>query len=455
MDSFLEACEAGDALRLEVEGPRPGRVRRRVLPQPFALVGRGPAADLRLGHAQVSLRHAYLQVVQGRLACFDLGGRGGVLWPDGRPARSGWVDPDRPVGIGPFTLRRGGGRETAKTDAPARGATRADAVGPMNLRWEGPGPDVVLEFPDQSGGLARWRMSRVVTLVGRAPGCRVRLPDKDVSWYHCALVRTQAGVWAVDLMSRVGLLVNDTALRYGRIDDGDELRVGPFRVLVRMIEGRRDPGGRSSRASPLRLEPFAPVATPAMAIAGLPGPPADDPVETELVEILSGRRGEPTTPAVVLLVEQFGRMQQQMLEQFNQSLLLVMQHLGEQYREHMRLVNDEIGELRRLTNELLGLKDDVRRGLPGTASPVTPAAETPALPGNGHTAAAAADTPARPAAQAGSPSQGDAAGVSRMPTPSGPAPAEDPLVMVSKRIAAIRGEQRSRWQRILDLVRTR
>src|SRR5262245_1702736 len=106
MDKFLEACGATESLRLEIEGPRLGRVRPRVLLNPFALVGRASTADVPLRQAQVSLRHAYLQLVQGRLACFDLGGRGGIQWADGRPARAGWLDPDRSVGIGPFALRR-------------------------------------------------------------------------------------------------------------------------------------------------------------------------------------------------------------------------------------------------------------------------------------------------------------------------------------------------------------
>lgn len=447
MDTFLEACGASESLRLEIEGPRAGRVRTRMLVHPFALLGRAPASDIPLRHAQVSLRHAYLQLIQGRLACFDLGGRGGIQWADGRPARAGWLDPDQSIGIGPYRINRvASGSVLAAGNPPAqsraiRSADKArhsafgvmGAINPMNARWDGPGPDVVLEFPDQgSGALSRWRMSRLVTLVGRAPGCRIRLPDVNVSWHHCSLVRTPGGLWVVDLMSRVGVLVNGAALRYGRLDDGDELHVGPFRIIVRMVsrETYRASSGRAHRAAPIAPVVSAPMPTPVTVLA-VPNPTTTalaDPFEADLAEILNSQRG---SPALVMLVEQFGRMQQNMLEQFNQSLMMLMQHMGDQYREQMRQVRGEMDELRRLTDELIGMKERVRDNAMTAMTTITTtaAASLPELP--------------KP--------QGDLS--EKLPPPI-PVPVDDPLVMVSRRISEIRGEQRSRWQRIMDLVKS-
>src|SRR5438067_12259201 len=104
MAQFLEACGATGPLQLQVEAPGQPEPVRRLLPQPFAVVGRNPEADLPLDDARVSQRHAYLQVIAGRLFCVDLQSRTGVSWGR-RPLRSGWLERDRAVGIGPFRVR--------------------------------------------------------------------------------------------------------------------------------------------------------------------------------------------------------------------------------------------------------------------------------------------------------------------------------------------------------------
>jgi pSer/pThr/pTyr-binding forkhead associated (FHA) protein len=458
MDTFLEACGAKGSLRLEIEGPRPGRVRSRVLVHPFAIVGRAPTSDVPLRHARVSLRHAYLQLVGGRLACFDLGGRDGVQWADGRPARAGWIDPGHPIEIGPFVIRRAGAVTSEGEGAPSSSfnlPSLSMSSNPAALRWEGPGPDVVLEFPDQSSGagLSRWRMSRAVTLVGRAPGCRVRLPSADVSWYHSSLVRTPAGVWVVDLMSRSGVSVNGTPLRYGRLNDGDELKIGPFRIVLRQVDhGYRMSSPRGRRPAimpPSQQAPAPPALNPLSALAVPAGALMAEPFDAGLAEILNSQRGN---PALVMLVEQFGRMQQQMLEQFGATLSMMMEHMGAQYREQARLVRDELEQIRMLTAELIALRDQVPRAEPAPPAAVEP--PRPTLAENGQRTQTPPPEPAPPRPEpsvAPDPSSNPAP----KPATASPTPGEDPLVMVSRRIAAIRGEQRSHWQKILDLVRAK
>ena len=72
--------------------------------RPAVLVGRDPRADLVLGHPLVGLRHAYLQLVEGRLFATDLGSREGLHW-GGVPRRSGWIDRSRPLQVGVTTIR--------------------------------------------------------------------------------------------------------------------------------------------------------------------------------------------------------------------------------------------------------------------------------------------------------------------------------------------------------------
>jgi hypothetical protein len=70
---FLEACGASGPLRLEWDDWETGRLVARDFERPAVLVGRNPRANLVLGHPLVGLRHAYLQLVEGRLFATDLG----------------------------------------------------------------------------------------------------------------------------------------------------------------------------------------------------------------------------------------------------------------------------------------------------------------------------------------------------------------------------------------------
>src|SRR5439155_1003297 len=84
---------AGDGARLRFPAERP-RVFGPVsvaLEKPFALIGSGVNADLRLDDNQVSHRHLYLQVYDGRVFAVDLGSRTGTFWEAGRQAY-GWLD---------------------------------------------------------------------------------------------------------------------------------------------------------------------------------------------------------------------------------------------------------------------------------------------------------------------------------------------------------------------------
>src|SRR5262249_7781020 len=65
MKSFLNACGFWEPLRLIVEGPRSAGGEPRTLPQPFAVVGRDPRADVILDDLKVSRRHVYIQAVAG------------------------------------------------------------------------------------------------------------------------------------------------------------------------------------------------------------------------------------------------------------------------------------------------------------------------------------------------------------------------------------------------------
>ncbi|MCL6650540.1 MAG: hypothetical protein K6U89_19760, partial [Chloroflexi bacterium] len=335
----------------------------------YQLIWRSPpvkTVELRLPDARVASHHAYFQLIGGRLAAFDLGSRSGLRWEDGRPLRSGWRDPGRVGQVGPFLVRRL--LDPGEVPAPAD----AD-IPPHNLRWTGGGPNVVLIFPDQLPGPIRWKMTRVVTLVGRAPGCRVRLPDESVAWYHAALVRTPAGVWLVDLLGHDRPAAPAATPRHTLLPDHAQVTVGRFRIIVR-YEHAASPATPAAALSTVADHSAEVPATPLPPRP--PEPPVELPLEPELISALEAVRNDAAaTPALMRLVEQFGQMQHQMLEQFYQSTLALVSHLDEHYRDQLRQLHAELDGLRSLSRELAELGSQLG---PPTAPPPSPSG--PSLP---------------------------------------------------------------------------
>src|SRR5262249_40540477 len=146
-------------------------------------------------------RHAWLQVIAGRVFAVDLGSRTGLGWPDGRTG-SGWMETKTPVRIGPFQIQL----RSAVSPHPAPLTTDYHPFqsNPECLRSL---PTVALEFRNGKRAQDRWTVNRLVTLIGRAPECKIHLTAEDISGYHCGLVLTPDGLWVVDLSAR-GVVVN-------------------------------------------------------------------------------------------------------------------------------------------------------------------------------------------------------------------------------------------------------
>src|SRR5947209_8336601 len=98
---FLASCGASGSPRLLAAGPLTGQ-REHVFDRPFLVAGSDPRCCLRLDDPAVSRRHAYFQLVEGRLLAIDLGSRTGLVWPRGNTGGC-WVSPEG-VRLGPWWL---------------------------------------------------------------------------------------------------------------------------------------------------------------------------------------------------------------------------------------------------------------------------------------------------------------------------------------------------------------
>jgi pSer/pThr/pTyr-binding forkhead associated (FHA) protein len=481
-DAFLDACEAAGPLQVEMELADEA-TQQLLIHQPFALIGRHPRADVRLDDPQVSRRHAYLQVLGGFVYCIDLHSRTGTHWEDGSERRSDWFGLSQVVKIGPCRLRLiKGGRE----GIPAG----AEILTPLESGDRGAGapPEVVLEFLNARTIVPPWPMNRPVVLMGAAAECKVRMRDLQVSGFHCSLVNTRKGLWAVDLCGRGGIAVNGVSLRMARLDDGDQLQVGDITVRVRCPQPRDNSG---THPFPFQVQTPPEVSVEAAGqVAYLPAviPPAGLPAvnstarsETALVP---ERQQVPVQQNVNIgeqllssVMNQFSVMQQQMFDQFQQTMSMMVQMFSGLHRDQMGLLRQELDRVQELTQELTMLQAEL------AGQSATPAGPRPAVatkfemparrlaqtsiplpePSEPSPAGAVPVQPPQPVAKAEETgnSAGPAAPVAAAAAPAVPVAAAAPSTAtpeenvhgwLTERIAAIQQERQSRWQKIRDFL---
>jgi pSer/pThr/pTyr-binding forkhead associated (FHA) protein len=398
MNRFLGACGATGPLRLAAERPRVFGPVSVTLDKPFALIGSGVHADLRLDDNQISHRHLYLQVYNGRVFAIDLGSRTGTHWENGLQP-FGWLDLGKSLWIGRHRvyLEEDDSRKEPIPELPPEPLLSRDFK-PPNL------PPVSLEFVKggiHQGGVlkpARCAVNRVLVLMGRTDGCKIRLMDSSVSKFHCSLIRTPRGVWVVDLLSRNGIWVNGTKVPWARLEQGDRLEVGEFVLRLRYDEPENepvDPGG-SPKHSVGRNEPTsashdsAPERSPetqsnaadeaesleeSSANSNKERPNLDQSppaiIDEESTEnqhhalVVSPKRGlipvELSESIAVIIANQFSQMQQQMFDQFHQAMRVMFQTFSTLHRDQMEMVRKEMDRVHDLTRQLHALQAELAK----------------------------------------------------------------------------------------------
>lgn len=390
---FAEACGARGPLDLRI-GLADGRVMAEgSVAQPFTLVGRDEACDVTLTDPEVHPRHAWIQVIDGRVFALDLGSRAGVVWPDGSPG-PGWMDPDTTLKIGPFrvTLRNPVSPRPGRSDASPVQADPDLAVSR---------PAVQLEFKNGRPPKDKWVVNRVLTLVGKSEACKLNLVADDVSPYHCGLVLTPTGLWVVDLSGR-GVVVNGERMRVAPLPDGAALSIGRFSIGCRYPvstdtpHGLRQPSGRTSPGRVLRAPP-PPTPDDEVPLGGLPsmdsssGLPSSHILHgtfrrpnssgamsapillaagpTSDAAAKSGRIGVPVPAPVAApadhpaaaLIGQLAEIHGQMFEQVQQALLMMARLCGEIRAGRSAAVEQELGRIKDLNGELARLQGEVTR----------------------------------------------------------------------------------------------
>ena len=405
IEAFATACAARLPLRLRVTDERSGQSEEVVVNRPLAIIGSSELCDVRLVHPDVSRHHAYIQILEGRPLCCDLGSRTGTHWGTAIRSRS-WMVLGEPMYIGPFSIRL----VDDQVDPPSDEMPVALAV---DRPLRAPQPNMMLTFLNARSRSGRTRISRVrnpITLVGWSHLCNLRLQHHSVGRVHCSLVWTATGLWAVDLLCQGGTRVNGELINFARLDDEDDLTLGKFQLKIAYGSSAEMPVFSPSdlpEASPIadlpRLVPpgkFKPARLPApkektpelesepVAVTGLTihdaGRDSDD-LPLEISQRLRGEapqdlgrpipsipmpapqfvapaqfgmpaqlgEGAPLNEAMaVSLMQQFATMQQQLFDHTHQLLAVMAETFQSAHNRQTQLIREELQRVHELNREL-------------------------------------------------------------------------------------------------------
>ena len=115
---------------------------------------------------------------------------------------------------------------------------------------------VLVMFKD---GLRRdFPISGPETILGRRQDCHLRIPTKDVSRQHCAVLVQNDTVIAKDLGSSNGTFINGKRIAEAELEPGDCLRLGPVTFVVQI-------DGQPATIKPEDAGPLVSTAEPSLA----------------------------------------------------------------------------------------------------------------------------------------------------------------------------------------------
>jgi len=91
------------------------------------------------------------------------------------------------------------------------------------------GPALVVR---SGGGRAGevFRLEGEETTIGRSPDCGIFLDDVTVSRRHAILARRDTSFWIEDQGSLNGTFLNRRRIESARLEDGDEVQIGKYRM---------------------------------------------------------------------------------------------------------------------------------------------------------------------------------------------------------------------------------
>jgi hypothetical protein len=96
-----------------------------------------------------------------------------------------------------------------------------------------PAPGRYVTCRDEEGEVEIFRIEQGWTRIGRSASADIRLDDPSVSRRHALIVSEQPdSLRVLDDRSLNGVFLNGEIVEWGRLEDGDELAIGRFRLFA-------------------------------------------------------------------------------------------------------------------------------------------------------------------------------------------------------------------------------
>ncbi|MEX2105663.1 MAG: FHA domain-containing protein [Solirubrobacterales bacterium] len=96
-----------------------------------------------------------------------------------------------------------------------------------------PRPGHYLAMRDDDGSIVTFAIERGWTRIGRSASADLRLDDPTISRRHALIVAEPGrGLRVLDDRSLNGVFVNGEAIEWGRLQDGDELAIGRYKLYA-------------------------------------------------------------------------------------------------------------------------------------------------------------------------------------------------------------------------------
>ncbi|QEH37834.1 FHA domain protein [Aquisphaera giovannonii] len=477
---FRKACGLDEPLVLECRATAAANGSRRFheFPLPYVMVGRDTQSDLCLPGSGVSRTHAYIQAVDGRLLCTDLGSRTGLTWVDDRGGGdAGWLDADRVLRIDDHEIRRVDRMMTVPANHPESRSLPSPAQQPGHPAAV---PVTALELPFRVEGIENlWAIEAPLAMIGRSDRCQMVLSDESISRFHAALLRTSLGLWIVDLHSRTGVWVNGMQIRWAWLDQGDAIRVGRLTFTMRYPRsspaiGRREvpletgaapvDAAGPSRAIVVRPRPARELSVTARPPARLaPLPPAGRAeviFPTSALESPGGTLDPGPADAFPAFLWQ---QQMRMMESFHDDMMAFVNNFMLLHGDQSSRLRGELERVEELTRELNSLKEKLTP-LPAPTDDRTAARAPASGARTAQEPGVAADRPSRkqrlsePTNDAGPPrpapsDRAESPRTDHAAKPPAPSPSPvDGHGLLAERIISLQRRRQGYWQKLISQI---
>jgi pSer/pThr/pTyr-binding forkhead associated (FHA) protein len=194
--------------------------------RPFAIVGRAEDADLVIPDRAASTRHTYFHLDPRGVYAVDLVTRTGTLI-NGSSRMVGWLRPGDWIEVA--------GRRIELVRLRIDGAVVEPPLCEADLLADG-GLDALAAVTLEPSRLndSPWVLSSELVFLGWSAACGIQIKDQAVARTHCALVRTHAGAYLVNLCGRRMWVEDREVYGAAALCDGDVITIGSTQFCVRV-----------------------------------------------------------------------------------------------------------------------------------------------------------------------------------------------------------------------------